>query len=98
MSDAATHFKGLRDRYRSTFCGADGDLHPAGKAVIANLRELTKYGSSPFSTDAGRMAYTVGMQDVFLHIQQMLNISDADIYRLTRTPPQQEEGLFGNDF
>jgi hypothetical protein len=96
VTDAAEHFKRLRNVYRSVFVGQNGQPHPAGKEVLANLREMTKFGSSPFSTDAAQMAYTVGMQDVFRHIQQLLNLSDADIYRLTATPPQ-EEGYFGND-
>jgi hypothetical protein len=93
---SADHFKRLRGVYRSVFYGNGGEFHPAGKEVMANLRQMTKYGSSPFSSDALTMAHMVGMQDVFCHIQQMLNISDADIYRLTATPDP-EEGYFGND-
>jgi hypothetical protein len=89
---SADHFKRLRDVFRATYCGRDGDFHPAGKEVIQNLRVMTGYGSSPFRPDPVSMAYQVGMQDVFRHIMQMLNISDADIYRMTATQP--EEGYF----
>lgn len=90
MADAAEHFKHLRDRYRGVFCGNDGQPHVAGAEVLANLRTMTKYGSSPFSSDAITMAYHVGMQDVFRHIQQMLNIPDAEIYRLTQSGTQEK--------
>ena len=96
MTDQAEHFKRLRNVYRSVFMGRDGQPHPAGAEVLANLRQMTKFGSSPFASDPLSMAYTVGLQDVFRHIQQMLNISDADIYRLTATR-NDEEGFFGND-
>ena len=97
MTDQSAHFKALRDKYRAVFCDGKGGFHPAGNAVLADLRRMTKYGSSPFVPDPISMAYHVGMQDVFRHIQMVMNLSDADIYRLTATPQQQEEGWFGND-
>jgi hypothetical protein len=84
---AADHFKRLRGLYRSCFCGDDGEVHRAGREVIENLRQMTKYGSSPFSTDPVRMAYQVGQQDVMLHLMKMLNITDAEIHRLTASQP-----------
>lgn len=93
---SAEHFKRLRGVYRSALCGPNGDLHPAGKEVIANLRDMTKFGQSPFSSDAVTMAYRVGQQDVFRHFMSMLNISDAEIYRLTNTVNDQE-GRFTDD-
>lgn len=100
MADVADHFKGLRNAYRGTFCSdKGGDLHPLGKQVIDNLRQLTKHGQSPFNSDPVAMAYAVGQQDVFRHVMQMLNITDADIYRLTASQRANgEEGLFGNDY
>lgn len=97
MTDQAEHFKRLRNVYRSVFCDRDGTPHKAGQEVLANLRQMTKFGSSPFASDPAVMAHVVGMQDVFRHIQQMLNISDADIYRLTATIDN-SEGFFGNDY
>lgn len=99
MADAAEHFKQLRNRYRATFCGDDGKIHPAGEVVIDNLRQMTKHGQSPFSTDPATMAYQVGQQDVFRHLMQMLNISDAEIHRLTASMRSNvEEGEFGSDY
>lgn len=88
------HFKHLRDIYRSTFCGDDGDQHQAGSEVIANLKAVASYGQSPFRSDPVSMAYQVGMQDVVRHILMMLNISDAEIYRLTQAAQHEIERPF----
>jgi hypothetical protein len=54
MSDPAQHFRNLCNKYRATFCDREGSLHPSGQAVIDNLKQMTKYGHSPFSTDPVR--------------------------------------------
>lgn len=94
--DAAKGVKRLRDVYRSTFAGTGGDLHQAGREVLANLKQMTNYGQSPFSSDPVTMAYRVGQQDVVRHILMMLNIPDAEIYRLTQTASY-SEGSFADD-
>lgn len=94
--DAAKHAKRLRDVYRSTFMGTGGGIHPAGNEVLANLKAMTDYGRSPFRADPVAMAYQVGMQDVVRHIFMMLNISDAEIYRLTSVV-NTSEGSFADD-
>lgn len=97
MSDPASHIKRVRDVFRSCFCGTQGgDPHQAGREVLANLKSMTSYGSSPFSSDAVTMAYRVGQQDVVRHILMMLNIPDSEIYRLTNTVNNMEDS-FGND-
>lgn len=91
-------YKAMRDRYRSTFCGKDGSLHPAGAAVISNLAQMAKADQSPMRATPEQTAHAIGMQDMLRHITLMLNISDADIYRLTNsTRSNPEEGYFGND-
>lgn len=96
MSDAAKHIKRLRDVFRASFCGTGGELHQAGREVLANLKEMTNYGKSPFTPDAVSMAYRVGQQDVVRHILMMLNIPDEEIYRLTATA-NYAEGSFSDD-
>lgn len=98
MSDQpAAHIKRMRDMFRSCFCGPQGgDLHAAGREVMANLKQMTSYGQSPFSSDTTTMAYRVGQQDVVRHILMMLNIPDSEIYRLTNTVNNMEDA-FGND-
>jgi hypothetical protein len=100
VADVADHFKHLRNRYRAVFCGDDGKISPAGEVVIDNLRQMTKHGTTPFSSDPVQMAYNVGQQDIFRHLMQMLNISDAEIHRLTASmrPNVDEEGAFGSDY
>lgn len=94
--DAAKHAKRLRDIYRATFAGTGGDIHVAGREVLTNLKQMSGYGSSPYRPDPIAMAYQVGMQDVVRHMLMMLNITDAEIYRLTATS-NYAEGSFADD-
>ena len=93
--DAAEHFKRLRGVYRAAFCQPNSDkLSPAGKEVIANLKALCSFGTSPFRPDPVTMAYTVGQQDVVRHILMTLNMPDEEIYRLTASTPNNEDPFF----
>jgi hypothetical protein len=95
-NDPAKGVKRLRDVFRSSFCGTGGEVHQAGREVLANLKAMTGYGSSPFRPDPVSMAYAVGQQDVVRHILMMLNIPDEEIYRLTNTV-NNSEGSFADD-
>jgi hypothetical protein len=96
MNDPAKHTKRLRDVYRACFCGQGGDVHQAGIEVLSNLRQMTGYGTSPFTNDALTMAHRVGQQDVIRHIQLMLNIPDSMIYQLMHVSNHAEDS-FAND-
>ena len=84
MTVEANQQKQMRAYYQDTFNGK------AGERVLSDLRQFTKYGSSPFTADAQTLAYNVGMQDVFRHIATRMNLSDAAIYKLLN---QQEESF-----
>lgn len=96
-NDRAEHFKRLRGVYRSAFCNEKTDtISPAGKEVLANLKQLSGYGQSPYRSDPVAMAYAVGQQDVVRHIFMLLNMPDEEIYRLTATV-NISEGSYFND-
>lgn len=95
-NDPAKSIKRLRDVYRASFAGTGGGIHQAGIEVLANLKAMSGYGSSPFRADPVSMAYQVGQQDVVRHILMMLNIPDAEIYRLTAIT-NNAEGSFSDD-
>jgi hypothetical protein len=77
------HWQRLSGVYRACFCdGREKRLHKAGAEVLANLRDLVSYERSPFTSDALRMAYNVGQQDVVKHILQIMELTDEQIARL----------------
>jgi hypothetical protein len=86
------HWQRLHGVFRACFYDERGNkLHPAGAAVLANLRDMVGYERSPFNSDPLRMAYTVGQQDVVKHIIQMLELTDDQIARLDGTAQTETE-------
>lgn len=97
------HWKRLSGCFRAVFLDDRRQtLHPAGAAVLANLRDMVNFERSPFNADALRMAYQVGQQDVVKHIIQMIELTDEQVARLdavVQSETQQElYGANGSNF
>jgi hypothetical protein len=79
------HWQRLRGVYRACLCDERGKVTPAGAQILANLRDMSHFERSPFSSDPLRMAHTVGMQDIVKHIIQIINLTDEQIARLDQS-------------
>lgn len=56
---------------------------PAGKRVLADLKRYCRATKPTFSgEDSHKAAFLEGRRDVFLRIQEHLNISDAELHAL----------------
>lgn len=86
MSKQHETLRAKRKAYRNTFYG-DGDKpHPAGIAVLADLKRFCRVNRgglviSPVSkmTDPYATAYQAGLRDAFERIRLMLAIDDTTI-------------------
>ena len=63
--------------YRKTF------LNPPGEAVLRDLASFCRANESTFHEDARLHAVAEGRREVWLRIQNHLNLSPADLWRLT---------------
>lgn len=66
----------LRRAYQGIFDGPNGEL------VLKDLSQFCGMGKDCFSKDALEMAHNTGMRKAFLRIQNMLNITDQQIWDL----------------
>ena len=69
---------------------------PFGAEVLADLAKFCRANESTFHPDARVHAVAEGRREVWLRIQQHLNLSDDDLWRafggpvvISKTPPQE---------
>lgn len=72
-----------RTAYVKTF------LSPFGQEVMADLAKFCRANQTTFHTDARVHAVAEGRREVWLRIQQHLNLSDDDLWRIYGTPTAQ---------
>lgn len=70
--------------YRACFFGDDGELHPAGRAVLADLRQKCGF-FNPCHTpgDPYTTAYKDGRKELFKRVLAMLTL-DQDLEIITK--------------
>lgn len=86
-------FKRLLQRRRLAYLAVFGKRTPAVDFVLADLRKFCRFTTSTVvvspttgMVDPHASAVAEGRREVFCHILQHLNISDADIYKLVNQP------------
>ena len=83
MGSRKEHWERLRGVFRACFCdGRTGQLHPAGAAVLQNLRDMCAFEKSAKRNDPHDTYYALGQQDVVKHIIQMIELNDEQLARL----------------
>lgn len=88
LTDRARRFLDRRLHYRDCFCDGGGDLTTAGAFVIRDLARKsgayrTTFKVSPVtrSADPVAMAYAEGRRSLFLELQAMLQLPDAEVLK-----------------
>lgn len=87
LSERARRFLNKRLSWRECFVGPDGELTKSGAAVIRMLaRKCGAYKTSFKVSAAGQadpiaMAYAEGRRDVWLYVQSMLELPDAEVLK-----------------
>jgi hypothetical protein len=77
LLEQARHYLNQRRRaYITTF------KNPVGEIVLADLARFCRASQSTFHTDERTHALLEGRREVFLRIQQHLNLSEDDLWRL----------------
>lgn len=64
--------------------GDNGELNPAGEAVLRDLARFCYVTKTTASANPHAMAVAEGRRQVWLHIQQTLSLTDAQVYRITQ--------------
>ena len=75
-------FRRRRAAYRAVFLGTDGEVGPEAKRVLADLRRFAGVGASPYKEDPRDTARMIGRQEMFLRVQNFLNLNDHQVYQL----------------
>jgi len=81
-----------RQAYQSVFFAPNGDMPDAQRRVLGDIVRYCAAGRSPVvfaadgSVDANATLVAVGRQEVWHHINQVLNMPDRDIVRLAISP------------
>jgi hypothetical protein len=80
----------LRDDYVDVFRSpSDAKLRLPAKRVLADLSMLCHAAKTTFGADPHHSAYLQGRRDVWLHIQNMLNL-DEDLIRFNERQALEE--------
>ena len=78
LKDKARQFLGARQyNYQKTF------RSPTGEVVLRDLARFCRANTSTFHEDARLHAVAEGRREVWLRIQNHLNLSPEDLWRLT---------------
>jgi hypothetical protein len=75
-NDNAKRLDALRQDYQSVFAG------PKGEAVLKDLAQYCGVGRDLFNPDALCMARNTGLRAALLRIQNMMNVTDQQIWDL----------------
>ena len=88
LSDRARRFLNRRLHYRDCFCDPSGELTVAGAFVIRDLARKsgayrTTFKVSPVTRTADplAMSYAEGRRSLFLELQAMLQLPDAEVLK-----------------
>ena len=82
----------IKQAYQATFFAPNGDTPDAQRLVLSDIVRYCAAGRSPVvfaadgSVDPNATLVAVGRQEVWHHINQILNIPDRDIVRLAIPP------------
>lgn len=76
LDRAKLFLSGRRRAYRVIFDG------PTGKEVLADLAKFCRANASTYHTDDKRSNMLEGRREVFLRIQQHLNLTDQELWDL----------------
>ena len=68
--------------WRWLFLDAEGRLHRAGEAALADLRGYARVGQSNFSSDPLVMARLAGRQEVAMRIINYLNLDEGQVQHM----------------
>jgi hypothetical protein len=71
-----------RTAYVKTF------INPMGEEVLRDLAKFCRAHATTFHTDPRAHALAEGRREVWLRIQQHLNLTDDELWRLYGTQPQ----------
>lgn len=77
LEKARQFIAGRQYAYKKTFQG------PLGEEVLKDLAQFCRANSSTFHEDARLHAVAEGRREVWLRLQQHLQLSPADLWRLT---------------
>lgn len=76
LDDALDFLRGRKIEYQLTFGS------PAGKKVLANLAKFCRANETCFHQDARLHAVAEGRREVWLHLQQYLNLTPEQLAEL----------------
>lgn len=83
LTEAKTFLRGRKQDYQAVF------ESPVGRRVLADLARFCRAHATTFHDDARKHAVLEGRREVWLRIQQQLQMSDEQIYALYEIPTQE---------